>query len=163
MTDKTQQRLNELEILIVNEQDMLFRFAYMRVGSRADAEDIVQDVFLKFFRSSEGLGSVRNVKHYLIRSISNACKDFHRRKQDNLPLEKADKEIVSDDDLKMHEEYLRITELAGTLPQEQKEILYMKCIDGLKFREIADILEIPHATVKSRYRYAIQGIQKQLN
>ena len=163
MTDKTQQRLNELEILIVKEQDMLFRFAYIRVGSRADAEDIVQDVFLKFFRSLEGLGSVRNVKHYLIRSISNACKDFHRRKQDNLPLEKADQEIVSDDDLKMHEEYLRITELAGTLPQEQKEILYMKCIDGLKFREIADILEIPQATVKSRYRYAIQGIQKQLN
>ena len=163
MTDKTQQRLNELEILIVKEQDMLFRFAYMRVGSRADAEDIVQDIFLKFFRSLEGLGSVRNVKHYLIRSISNACKDFHRRKQDNLPLEKADQEIVSDDDLKMHEEYLRITELAGTLPQEQKEILYMKCIDGLKFREIANILEIPQATVKSRYRYAIQGIQKQLN
>ena len=163
MTDKTQQRLNELERLIVKEQDMLFRFAYMRVGSRADAEDIVQDIFLKFFRSLEGLGSVRNVKHYLIRSISNACKDFHRRKQDNLPLENADKEIVSDDDLKMHEEYLRITELAGTLPQEQKEILYMKCIDGLKFREIADILEIPQATVKSRYRYAIQGIQKQLN
>ena len=51
MTDKTQQWLNELERLIVKEQDMLFRFAYMRVGSRADAEDIVQDVFLKFFRS----------------------------------------------------------------------------------------------------------------
>lgn len=163
MTDKTQQRLNELERLIVMEQDMLFRFAYMRVGSRADAEDIVQDVFLKLFRSSENLSSVRKIKHYLIRSISNACRDFHRRKQENLPLEKADKEIVSDDDLRMHEEYLRITELAGTLPQEQKEILYMKCIDGLKFREIADILELPQATVKSRYRYAIHGIQKQLN
>ena len=163
MTDKTQQRLNDLEKLIVKEQDVLFRFAYMRVGSRADAEDIVQDIFLKLFSSSENLSSVRNIKHYLIRSISNACRDFHRRKQDNLPLEKADKEIVSDDDLRMHEEYLRITELAGTLPQEQKEILYMKCIDGLKFREIADILELPQATVKSRYRYAIQGIQKQLN
>ena len=163
MTDKTQQRLNDLEKLIVKEQDVLFRFAYMRVGSRADAEVIVQDIFLKLFRSSENLSSVRNIKHYLIRSISNACRDFHRRKQDNLPLEKADKEIVSDDDLRMHEEYLRITELAGTLPQEQKEILYMKCIDGLKFREIADILELPQATVKSRYRYAIQGIQKQLN
>ena len=163
MTDKTQQRLKDLEKLIVKEQNVLFRFAYMRVGSRADAEDIVQDIFLKLFRSSENLSSVRNIKHYLIRSVSNACRDFHRRKQDNLPLEKAYKEIVSDDDLRMHEEYLRITELAGTLPQEQKEILYMKCIDGLKFREIADILELPQATVKSRYRYAIQGIQKQLN
>ena len=163
MTDKKQQRLNELESIIVREQDMLFRFAYMRIGRREDAEDIVQDVFLKLFRSSESLGSVRNIKHYLIRSISNACKDFHRRQQNILPLEKAEREMVSDDDLKMHEEYLRITKLAGTLPQEQKEVLYMKCIDGLKFREIADILELPQATVKSRYRYAIQSIQKQLN
>ena len=163
MTDKTQQRLNELESIIVREQDMLFRFAYMRVGSRADAEDIVQDVFLKLFRSSENLSSVRNVKHYLIRSISNACKDFHRSKQDILPLETAEREMVSDDDLKMYEEYLRITALACTLPPEQREVLYMKCIDGLKFREIADILELPEATIKSRYRYAIQAIQKQLN
>ena len=163
MIHKTQQRLDELESVIVREQDMLFRFAYMRVGSREDAEDIVQDVFLKLFRSSENLKSVRNVKHYLIRSISNACRDFHRRRQDTLPLEKADKESVQDDDLKMHEEYLRITVLARTLPPEQREVLYMKCIDGLKFREISDILDIPEATVKSRYRYAIQAIQKQLN
>ena len=163
MTDKTPQRLNELESIIVREQDMLFRFAYMRVGRRADAEDIVQDVFLKLLRSSESLSSVRNVKHYLIRSISNACKDFHRRKQDILPLEKAEREMVSDDDLKMYEEYLRITALARTLPPEQRDVLYMKCIDGLKFREISDILDIPEATVKSRYRYAIQAIQKQLN
>ena len=163
MTDKTPQRLNELESTIVREQDMLFRFAYMRVGRRADAEDIVQDVFLKLFRSSESLTSVRNVKHYLIRSISNACKDFHRRKQDILPLEKAEREMVSDDDLKMYEEYLRITALARTLPPEHRDVLYMKCIDGLNFREISDILDIPEATVKSRYRYAIQAIQKQLN
>ena len=163
MTDKTQQRLNELESIIVREQDMLFRFAYMRVGRRADAEDIVQDVFLKLFRSSESLRTVRNIKHYLIRSISNACKDFHRRKQDILPLEKAEREMVSDDDLKMYEEYLRITALARTLPPGQRDVLYMKCIDGLKFREISDILDIPEATVKSRYRYAILAIQKQLN
>ena len=163
MKNETQNRLDILETVIVREQDMLFRFAYMRVGNRADSEDIVQDVFLKLFRSSENLMSVRNVKHYLIRSISNACMDFHRRRQETLPLEKADKEAVPDEDVKMYEEYLRITALARMLPSEQREVLYMKCIDGLKFREISDILDIPEATVKSRYRYAIQGIQKQLN
>ena len=78
-------------------------------------------------------------------------------------MEKAEREMVSDDDLKMHEEYLRITALARTIPPEQREVLYMKCIDGLKLREISDILDIPESTVKSRYRYAIQAIQKQLN
>ena len=75
----------------------------------------------------------------------------------------AEREMVSDDDLKMYEEYLRITALARTHPPAQREVLYMKSIDGLKVREISDILDISEATVKSRYRYAIQGIQKQLN
>ena len=97
MTDKKQQRLNELEGIIVREQDMLFRFAYMRIGRREDAEDIVQDVFLKLFRSSESLRSVRNIKHYLTRSISNACKDFHGRQQNILQLEKAEREMVADE------------------------------------------------------------------
>ena len=38
----------------------------------------------------------------------------------------------------------------------------MKCYDNLTFREIAELEEIPEATVKSRYRYAIQHIQQQL-
>ena len=48
--NKTNARLKELERLVSRKQDMLFRFAYMRVGDRQDAEDIVQDVFLKFLR-----------------------------------------------------------------------------------------------------------------
>ena len=80
-----------------NEKDMFFRFAYMRIGRREDAEDIVQDVFLKLFRSSESLRSVRNIKHYLTRSISNACKDFHGRQQNILQLEKAEREMVADE------------------------------------------------------------------
>lgn len=76
---------------------MFFRFAYMRIGRREDAEDILQDVFLKLFRSSESLRSVRNIKHYLTRSISNACKDFHGRQQNILQLEKAEREVVADE------------------------------------------------------------------
>lgn len=78
--DFKQTRLKELEKIIENEQDNLFRLAYMRIGSREDAEDIVQDAFLKLFASGENLQHVRNLKHYLIRSISNSYQDYHRRK-----------------------------------------------------------------------------------
>ena len=162
--DNTQTRLKELERLVSRKQDMLFRFAYMRVGNRQDAEDIVQEVFLKFFRSEHDLGHIRNSEHYLLRSVGNACYDWLRRKKYNLlPLEKAEGIAVPNEDRQMHEEYLRISKMLETLPEEQAEIVRLKCSDGLKFREIAAILDIPEPTAKSRYRYAIEHIQNTIN
>lgn len=162
--DKTDERLEELERLVSRKQDMLFRFAYMRVGSRQDAEDIVQDVFLKFFRSGQDLGHIRNSEHYLLRSVGNACYDWLRRKKyDLLPLNEAEGIVVPDEDRQMHEEFLRIRRMLESLPEEQAEIVRLKFSDGLKFREIAKLLEIPEATAKSRYRYAIARVQKNIN
>ncbi len=162
--NKTNARLKELERLVSRKQDTLFRFAYMRVGDRQDAEDIVQDVFLKFFRSDHNLGLIRNLENYLLRSVGNACYDWLRRKKYNLlPLKEAKGIIVPDEDRQIHEEYLRISKMLESLPEEQAEIVRLKCSDGLKFREIAKLLEIPEATAKSRYRYAIAHIQKNIN
>ncbi len=154
----------ELERLVETEQHRLFKSAYMRVGNRADAEDIVQDVFLKLFCSGEALNNVQNLQFYLIRSVNNACQDFHRRKTVIfVPIEAADTMPESDDDREIHEEYLRINRLLDKIPPEQAEVLRLKCIDDLKFKEIAELLGIPEATAKSRYRYAIDHIQNQLN
>ena len=162
--DKTNARLKELERLVSRKQDMLFRFAYMRVGNRQDAEDILQDVFLKLFRSEENLKHINNLEHYLIRSVGNCCRDWQRKKKFNLlPIEDAGQIPIPDEDRQMHEEYLRISGMLESLPEEQAEIVRLKCSDGLKFREIAKLLEIPEATAKSRYRYAIAHIQKNIN
>ncbi len=161
--DKTYGRIRELERLVEREQDRMFRFAYMRVGNRADAEDIVQDVFLKLFRSGENLARVRNLQHYLFRSISNSCRDYHRRRLYNIiPIEDSEVMEIPEDDRQMHEEYIRIGRLLEKLPEEQAEIVRLKCSDGLKFREIAKLLDIPLATAKSRYRYAIEHIRQEL-
>ena len=158
--DKTQTRLRDLERLVRSQQDRLFALAYIRIGNRPDAEDILQDVFLKLFRSEESLRSISHLEHYLIRAVCNQCRDYQRKKQYHLiPLEKAVQIPVSEDDRPMHEEYLRISKLLEGLSSEQQEVVRLKCTDGLKFREIAQILEIPEATAKSRYRYAIGHIQ----
>ena len=65
------------------------------------------------------------------------------------------------DDKPIHEEFLRISKLLEGLSEEQQEVVRLKCTDGLKFRDIAKILDIPEATAKSRYRYAIEHIKKQ--
>jgi len=149
-----------LEKIVLKEQDRLFRFAYMRIGNRSDAEDILQDVFLKLFRSEENLRHVSNLEYYLIRSVGNCCRDYQRKKHYNLlSLDHAGQIPIPDEDRQMHDEFLRISKMLESLPDEQQEVVRLKCSDGLKFREIATILEIPEATAKSRYRYAIEHIQ----
>ena len=66
---------------------------------------------------------------------------------------------IGNNDKQIHEEFLRISKLLEDIPQEQAEIVRMKCYDNLTFREIAELEELPEATVKSRYRYAIHHIQ----
>jgi len=162
--DKTQTRLRDLERLIRSQQDKLFALAYVRIGNRSDAEDILQDVFLKLFRSEESLRHVNQLEHYLIRSVCNKCRDYQRKRQYNLvPIEDAAQIPVPESDRPMHEEFLRISKLLEGLSEQQQEVVRLKCTDGLKFREIARVLEIPEATAKSRYRYAIEHIQDKLN
>ena len=160
---RTADRVKDLERIISLKQDWLFRFAYLRVGSREDAEDIVQDVLLRLYRSKEQLTNVERVEQYLIRAISNACIDYNRRRSPILMTSLEGAAQIAEDseaDKEIRDEYERINRLLQTIPTEQAEIVRLHCTDGLTFRQIAQVLEIPEATVKSRYRYAIDKIRK---
>ena len=147
--------IKQLESLVDNRQDWLFRFAYIRIGQREDAEDIVQEVLLAAFKKLKEGQQVEELDRYIIRSVSNACRDYLRKNRPQII-------AISNGDKQIHEEFLRISKLLEDIPQEQAEIVRMKCYDNLTFREIAELEEIPEATVKSRYRYAIQHIQQRL-
>lgn len=163
MNEETEQLLNEFEQIVATRQNWLFRFAYMRIGIREDAEDVVQDVLLGVFRRLREKTDVDSVEQYIIRAISNACIDYFRRKPLRVvSLDKAEQIPVNEGDRQIHEEFLRINRLLDTLPSEQSEIVRLKCYDDLTFRQIAELQSIPEATAKSRYRYAIMHIQQKL-
>ena len=77
-------------------------------------------------------------------------------------LDKAGQIPVSEGDRQIHEEFVRINRLLDTLPTEQAEIVRLKCYDDLTFKQIAELQDIPEATAKSRYRYAIMHIQQEI-
>jgi RNA polymerase sigma-70 factor (ECF subfamily) len=163
MNEGTEQLLMELERIVEERQDWLFRFAYMRIGIREDAEDVVQDVLLSVFQRLCEKTSMDNVEQYLIQAINNACTDYLRRKPHRVvPLEMAAYVAVSEGDRQIHEEFLRINRMLDSLPLEQSEIVRLKCYDNLTFKQIAELQDIPEATAKSRYRYAIMHIQQQI-
>ena len=158
--ENRQTKLERLEAIIDRRQHDMFRFAYMRTGSRADAEDIVQDVFLRLFRSEEDLSRIDDVERYLWRSIANRCRDFHRRRRrTDVSAEQAG-DIAESDDREMHDEYLRIERLLAGLPDEQAETVRLRCTHSLTCAEIAEPTDTSEATAKSRWRYAIEHLRK---
>ena len=163
MNEGTEQLLTELERIVEERQDWLFRFAYMRIGIREDAEDVVQEALLSVFRRLREKTRLDNVGQYVISAVSNACTDYLRRKP--LRVVKLDEAIeipVSEGDRQIHEEFVRINRMLDSLPTEQAELVRLKCYDDLTFRQIAELQDIPEATAKSRYRYAIMHIQQML-
>ena len=144
-------------------QDRLFRFAFMRVGIREVAEDMVQDVLLRLYRAMSAGKDIRSYEGFLIRSISNACIDHMRRKKPpTLQIEDiGDLPDIQDRDI--DDEFRRVRLMLDGLPFEQAETVRLKCYDELTFVQIAELQSIPESTVKSRYRYAIQYIRKKLN
>jgi RNA polymerase sigma-70 factor (ECF subfamily) len=163
MNEGTEQLLMELERIVEKRQDWLFRFAYMRIGIREDAEDVVQEALLNVFRRLREKTRMDNVGLYVIRAVSNACTDYLRRKPLRMMNLNEAKEIpVSEGDRQIHEEFVRINKMLDSLPAEQAELVRLKCYDDLTFRQIAELQNIPEATAKSRYRYAIMHIQQML-
>ena len=149
-------KLKLLERIVDRRQDSLYRFAYIRTGSQADAEDIVQDVLLRLFHSDCNLDRIDDVERYLWRAIANRCCDYHRhRRNATLPTERA--AALADDSGE------RIAGLLATLPEEQAEVIRLKTSDSLTFARIAEITGTTEATVKSRFRYGIGKLRKLIN
>jgi RNA polymerase sigma-70 factor (ECF subfamily) len=157
----------ELTRIIDRHQDQLFSFAFYRVGSYEAAQDIVQEVFLKFYEDMRRLQPAQNVKQYLLKSIANACADYKRKfaKIQYIDIENFTDTLIDEEEKSCLAEYLRIEEILKTLPDEQAEILRLKFVDNLKFVEISEVLDENVNTIKSRYKYAIEKLRKsnQLN
>ena len=153
-------KLKLLERIVDRRQDSLYRFAYFRTGSQADAEDIVQDVLLRLFHSD----CIDDVERYLWRAIANRCCDYHRhRRNATLPTERAAALADEPGEQELREEYERIAGLLALLPEEQAEVIRLKTSDSLTFARIAEITGSTEATVKSRFRYGIGKFRKLIN
>lgn len=154
-------KMRQLERIIDEHQQQLFSFAFFRVGSYEVAQDIVQDVFIKFYENSRRLSAANNVKSYLLKTISNACTDYLRKngKIQFVAIEHVEKELTDENEERCISEFLRIDEILDNLPVEQAEILRLKFVDSLNFVEISELLDVNINTVKSRYKYAIEKLR----
>ena len=158
-------KLKEFEKIIEQYQNQLIRFAFFKTGSYEDAQDIVQNVFIRSFEKQFDFQSLNNTKSFLYRSVSNACIDYARlKKLDITSIDAISHPIFCDEkySTELIEEFQRIEYLLKDLPVEQRNVLKLRVVEELEFKEIADVLEIPIPTAKSRYKYAIEKIKSKM-
>ena len=139
----------------------LLLFARQWVHSAADAEDIVQEAFVKFWRRNHKIDN-RALLYSAVRSIA---LDFIRRNSRRARREASvfGETEFSEPQFEIEDETQRaLAEAIDGLPREQREVLVMKIWNELTFAEIAGALGISQNTAASRYRYALAALKKML-
>jgi len=143
----------------------LMLFARQWAASTADAEDAVQDGFVRFWRSRHGS---RDPVPYLYACVRSAAIDLYRtnvrrRKVDSVRASpEPSSAFAPSDGPEQAELAVAIDAALARLPQEQREVLVMKTWGNLTFAQIAESLAISPNTAASRYRYAIERLEAAL-
>lgn len=122
--------------------NMLLRIACHHVKSRADAEDIAQDAFVKLFTAQPLLESEEHRKAWLIRVTINLCKNFLKSSRRNeVPLE--------DSYYQMAEEQREVLDAVWRLPEKFRDVVYLYYYEGYTVLEISRLLGKKENTVAS--------------
>jgi RNA polymerase sigma-70 factor, ECF subfamily len=133
------------------------------VSSRADAEDVVQEAFIRFWRSRH---RVAEPVAYLYSAVKHCALDWQRGQKRQSRREevaaRSEGEPLFDAPLEQDERRATFDAALRNLPESQREVLVMKIWGGLSFPQIAEALRISANTAASRYRYALAKLREQL-
>lgn len=164
--------IEAFESIFYRHRDMVFKTAYLITGNAQEAEDILQEVFIKVYRSGDTFNpDMGGVNTWLHRITVNQCISEKRRKSPaSISLETLEEDGVDlPDTSSEHPEHLsikqdeceRIRQAMGCLDKKHRAILTLRYFDGLSYNEIAQILKIPLGTVKSRLNIATKLLHKE--
>ncbi len=137
----------------LSSQRKLYRFALSLTKDVNDADDIYQESLMKLWQLKEEWANWQNFEAYAMRMVRNTFLNYYRKNNNrvHVALEQiteqpepndTDKEMVLTD-LRM-----RFNALISKLPEVQRNILYLREIEEMEYKEIAEVLEITEAQVK---------------
>jgi RNA polymerase sigma-70 factor (ECF subfamily) len=138
----------------------LLRVAWRMLGSRDEAEDAVQDVFVGLVQAGEALRRVRSLRAYLFASLRHAALR-RRQARPRGPERSAAGEPASGAD-PADPRTERLERALRSLPTEQREIIALHLDGEMTFAEAAEVLGVSPNTAASRYRYALEKLREAL-
>lgn len=141
--------------------DDLFGLALWRTGSREDAADAVQEVFVRLGRRPGSVGRVRDARAYLLAMAHSAAVDILRRRRNTVEADDAVLEPVAAGQ-ETAADASRLSRLLLRLPAVQREAVWLRHFAELSFAEIGATTGAPVFTAASRYRLGMRRLRKLL-
>jgi len=157
-------------------KDKLYHLAYRMSGNRQEAEDVVQETFLRVFRSLDRYDANQKFSTWIYRIATNLCIDRLRKRRAvySLDAESPDRDgldgyamLPSDDrtpesELLLSETQRLIHEAIATLPVKYKSVMILRYLQDLSLQEISDVLDMPVTTIKTRVHRGREFLRKKL-
>ena len=143
-------------------KDEMYRFAKRFVLSSDEAEDVVQDLMMKFWQKKEELANFGNLKSYALKSVKNEC--LNRLKHHDVKLGFADFQIHRSELYQIETNNLKdqILGFIRQLPEKQKTVIHLKDVEEYEISEIAKMLEMEENAVRINLMRARQKIKEQI-
>lgn len=166
-----------LGVLVARWEQPLFRFAYRILERAEDARDVCQETFLRILSKAERFRDDARFSTWMYQIALNLCRDQLRRRKrwQWVEIDSANEgggrtrsdrrvDVAADpgEEASRAERRRSVARALRRLPAEQREVLVLKEYEGLKFREIAEILGCPESTVKSRMYYGLATLKEAL-
>ena len=153
--------------------DALYRVALRLTADPSQAEDLVQDTMLKAYRAWKQYRPGTNAKGWLLTILRNTfINDYRRRKHEPIAmdleavephaLDRSIQEVDPEGSFFAQIVDAKVLEAIDALPSEFREVLVLSDVEGMRYAEIAEALQIPVGTVKSRLFRARRQLQVDL-
>jgi len=167
-------------VLVNRWQNRIFNFVFKVLGKREDAKDITQKTFIKVYKNLRKLRDSKKFSAWIHQIAMNLCRDEMRKNKRSPTISIHEKirtssgeemelqDFLSDGSIELLDE-LQQGELVeiirrglNMIPENQRMVIILKEYQGLKFREISEILQEPLNTIKSRMYYGLNALRKAL-
>lgn len=151
----------ELEVHIAS----LRRYARALLRERADAEDLVQESLTRALSRADTFKAGTNLRAWLFTIMHNVHVNQIRQKVSRpveVPVEDVEPRLVSPARQEARVELGEMGRILETLPAEQRQVLLLVALEGLKYEEVAEVLGVPIGTVMSRLSRAREAVRQKL-
>jgi RNA polymerase sigma-70 factor (ECF subfamily) len=149
------------EVLYLRYRDWVVSLAYRFTGDNDAALDVLQETFLYFLKKFPAFRLTANLKTFLYPAVRNLSIAARRK---TARFQSSESELAQIEQAQSPEApYGSASELAAVLsglPEEQREVLWLRFVDNLKLSEIAEAAQVPLGTVKSRLHNALRGLRE---
>ena len=153
-----------MEYIISTYYAEIYTYLCRKLGDETEAQDVTQEVFIKFYSNIHSYQDRGKLKNYLLKLATNASNDVFRKKKLSISMD----EIVDLQDenmsplelMEQREDAKRVKEGLQMLNVQQREVIILRFYHELSFWEIARITDTNLSTVKTRYRRGMASLKK---